>query len=171
MKEYENNLQNTAVHEAGHAFIHALLAIPFTYVTIIPDQNVNHYGDTALGSLMPIWSYCGKESGSNPCLDPNDFIICFMEDLGIIAGMVAEMLYRKDEMNFTGSKSDLKQLNHNCRNKLPASIRHKYSSFLIAYAFNLLKQKENYYLILKIAEELLEHKTLSYGQVKKIVNR
>jgi ATP-dependent Zn protease len=133
----EDDTRNIAVHEAGHAFVHALLSIPFTYVTIIPDQNVNHYGDTALGYLMPNWSFCGKESSSNPWRDPNDFTICFMEDLGIIAGMVAEMLYRKDEMNFTGSKSDLKQLNHNCRNKLPASIRNKYSSFLIAYALSI----------------------------------
>lgn len=171
MKEYENNLQNTAVHESGHAFVYALFSIPFKYVTILTNQNVKYSGETVMGFLMPVRSFCGMESSSNPRLDPNDFISCFGEDLGIISGMIAEMLYRKNKMAYEGSKSDLIQLKNNCRKKLPASIRKKYTSFLIAYAFNLLKQKENYNMVLKIAEALLLEKTLSYDQVKKIINR
>lgn len=160
-----------AIHEAGHAFAHVLFKIPFNYVTIVPDtEGVINLGGHTLGYIMPIEPYSAKRESTYSKLIPDEFFLCFAEDVTILAGSVAEAIFRK-KFNKYSAKADIAILINNRQINHPEPFRSRYRSFLISYTYLLLKQKENYKMVVKIADELMQKKTLDYDQVRKIINR
>ena len=165
----KDDIQYIAIHEAGHAFVHVLFQIPFQYVTIVPSVGVSQTGESTLGHIMPIEPYSPKEESTYSKLIPDEFFLCFSEDVTILAGSVAEAIFRK-KFNKYSAMADISILINNRLINHPEPFRSKYRSFLIAYTCELLKQKENYRMIKKIAEALIVEKNLSFDQVKKIIN-
>ena len=166
----KDDAQYVAIHEAGHAFAHVLFKIPFHFVTIVPEKDVINTGGRTLGHIMPIEPYSAKTESTYSKLIPDEFFLCFAEDVTILAGSVSEAIFRK-KFNKYSAKADISILINNRLFHYPEPFRTRYRSLLISYTYILLKQKENYKMIKKIAEALIVEKTLSYGQVKKIVNR
>jgi len=167
----KDDAKYVAIHEAGHAFANVLFKIPFHYVTIVPEEeDVVNTGGHTLGYIMPIKPYSGKEESTYSKLIPDEFFSSFSEDVTILAGSVAEALYRK-KFNKYSAKADIFILINNRLINHPEPFRSKYRSFLISYTYLLLKQKANYKMIVKIADELMKKKTLDYDQVRKIINR
>jgi hypothetical protein len=167
-KIMHDNIEQIAIHEAGHALAHILTDLPFSIVTIEPKQLAIHTDGNSLGYIQPINPPTGEDIDSYSKLSPDEFFQCFCEDMTVISGYVAQRVLTK-KFDKTGSKTDIKVLYSNSMMNHPEPFRSKYRDFLIAYTFMLFQMNRNKRLIKKIADELLRHKTLGYDQVKKIV--
>lgn len=163
-----DNIEQIAIHEAGHALAYILAGLQFSVVTI--DQSKIHNDGMSLGYILPIKPYYGEGSGTYYKLSPPEFFQCFSEDITLIAGYVAQRVFTKN-FDRTGSKTDIRILYNNRMMNQDEPFRSLYRNFLFSYTFELFKLNENKRMIKKIAKELLKRKTLSYDQVKEIVDQ
>lgn len=159
------------MHEAGHAYAFILSELSFEFISIDPVLLNLYTSGHSSGYIFPIQTTCRDEPDLASSLSPEAFHECFIADFIIVAGLVAETLHRKGKFCRQSSKSDVKMLNDNPLMNKPEPFRTKYRSFLLEYTFQLFKQKEHFIMIKKIADELLKYRTLSYDQVKEIVQQ
>ncbi len=164
-----DNIQQIALHESGHALAHILLGRQFAFVTIEPSELKIHTDGKSLGYLQPTMPYY-HDKASYSRITPDEFFQNFSEDVTVLSAYVAQRIFSKD-FDRTGSKTDFLALNKSGLINQPEPLRTAYKKFLIAYTFQLLSLNVHKQLILKIAEELLEKKTLSYEQVQEIVDQ
>ena len=164
-----HDIQQIAIHESGHVLAHILTGRPFAFVTIEPSELKIHTDGKSLGYLQPITPYYHDKVNYSR-ITPNEFYQNFSEDLTILSAYVAQRIFSKD-FDRTGSKTDFLALNKSGLINQPEPLRTAYKKFLIAYTFQLLSLNVHKQLILKIADELLEKKTLSYEQVQEIVDQ
>ena len=166
-----DSLEQIALHEAGHALGYILTERPFAFVTINPGKLKIHTDGKSLGYLQPITPYYHDKSAYSR-LTPPEFFQNFSEDVTIIAGYISQRIFSGTEcFDKTGSKTDFLALNKSGLINQPEPLRTAYKKFLIAYTFQLLSLNVHKQLILKIADELLEKKTLTYDQVQAIVDQ
>lgn len=168
-KHMKEEIRSIAFHEAGHAYAHLLAGLFFGFVSIDPKQIEKYSTGNSYGYIFPVHNNCSEGMGATSSLFPEDFFECFKTDFVIIGGLVAETLYSKGKLNRNSSKSDVKILKDKPWMNNSGTFKKKYLGFLLAFAFELLKQKEHYSMINKIADALLMHKSLSYDQVRGIV--
>ena len=164
-----DNIQQIALHESGHALGHFLTGRKFLFVTIDPGKLKIHTDGKSLGYLQPITPYY-HDKASYSRITPDEFFQSFSEDVTILSAYVAQRIFSKD-FDRTGSRTDFLALNKSGLINQPEPLRTAYKKFLIAYTFQLLSLNVHKQLILKIADELLEKKTLSYEQVQEIVDQ
>ena len=164
-----HDIQQIAIHEAGHALGYILTERPFAFVTINPGKLKIHTDGKSLGYLQPITPYYHDKSAYSR-LTPPEFFQNFSEDVTILSAYVAQRIFSKD-FDRTGSKTDFLALNKSGLINQPEPLRTAYKKFLIAYTFQLLSLNVHKQIILKIADELVRNKTLTYEQVQKIVDQ
>lgn len=164
-----HDIQQIAIHEAGHVLGHILTGRPFAFVTIEPSELKIHTDGKSLGYLQPITPYY-HDKASYSRITPDEFFQNFSEDVTILSAYVAQRIFSKD-FDRTGSKTDFLALNKSGLINQPEPFRTAYKRFLIAYTFQLFSLNVHKQLILKIADELLKKKTLTYEQVQKIVDQ
>ncbi len=164
-----HDIQQIAIHEAGHVIGHILTGRPFAFVTIEPSALNIHTDGKSLGYIQPITPYY-HDKASYSRITPNEFYQNFSEDLTILSAYVAQRIFSKD-FDRTGSKTDFLELNKSRLINQPEPFRSSYKKFLIAYTYQLLSMNVHKQMIMKIADELLKKKTLNYDEVKKIVDQ
>ena len=164
-----DRFQQIALHEAGHSLAHILTGRPFAFVTIDPGKLKIHTDGKSLGYLQPITPYYHDKVNYSR-ITPNEFYPNFSEDLTILSAYVAQRIFSKD-FDRTGSKTDFLALNKSGLISQPEPFRTAYKRFLIAYTFQLLSLDVHKQLLLKITDELLKKKTLTYDQVQEIVDQ
>lgn len=166
-----DNIKQISVHESGHALAYFLTNRPFSIVTIDPYHLAVHSDGKSLGYIQPITPYY-HDKASYSSLTPDEFFQNFSEDVTIIAGYISQKIFSGTKgFDKTGSRTDLMALNNSRLINQPEPLRTAYKKFLIAYTFQLLSLNVHKQLILKIADELLEKKTLTYDQVQAIVDQ
>ena len=164
-----DSLEQIALHEAGHALGYILTGRPFAFVTIEPSELKIHTDGKSLGYLQPITPYY-HDNVAYSRLTPDEFFQNFIEDVTILSAYVAQRIFSKD-FDRTGSKTDFLALNKSGLISQPEPFRTAYKRFLIAYTFQLLSLDVHKQLLLKITDELLKKKTLTYDQVQAIVDQ
>jgi len=164
-----DNIQQIAIHEAGHVLGHILTGRPFAFVTIDSGKLKIHTDGKSLGYLQPTTPYY-HDKASYSRITPDEFFQNFSEDVTILSAYVAQRIFSKD-FDRTGSKTDFLALNKSGLINQPEPLRTAYKKFLIAYTFQLLSLNVHKQIILKIADELVRNKTLTYEQVQKIVDQ
>ena len=164
-----DNIRQIAIHEAGHVIGHILTGRPFAFVTIEPSELKIHTDGKSLGYLQPITPYY-HDKASYSRLTPPEFFQNFSEDMTVLSAYVAQRIFSKD-FDRTGSKTDFLALNKSGLINQPEPFRTAYKRFLIAYTFQLLSLDVHKQLLLKITDELLKKKTLTYDQVQEIVDQ
>ncbi len=164
-----HDIQQIAIHEAGHALGYILTERPFAFVTINPGKLKIHTDGKSLGYLQPITPYYHDKSAYSR-LTPPEFFQNFSEDVTILSAYVAQRIFSKD-FDRTGSKTDFLALNNSGLINQPEPLRTAYKRFLIAYTFQLLSLNVHKQMLIEIADELLKKKTLNYDEVKKIVDQ
>ncbi len=164
-----DNIQQIALHESGHALAHILLGRQFAFVTIEPSELKIHTDGKSLGYLQPTMPYY-HDKASYSRITPDEFFQNFSEDVTVLSAYVAQRIFSKD-FDRTGSKTDFLALNKSGLINQPEPLRTAYKKFLIAYTFQLLSLNVHKQIILKIADELVRNKTLTYEQVQKIVDQ
>lgn len=165
-----DSIEQIALHEAGHVLSHILTGLKFSIVTIEPSALKTYTDGKSLGYLVPVKAYSAEESNSYSILSPPEFFQSFCEDVTIIAGYAAQRIFSKD-FDKNGSKTDFQTLNSNRLINQPEPFRTAYKRFLIVYTFQLFSLNVHKQILLKIVDELLKHKTLSYDQVQEIVDQ
>jgi hypothetical protein len=164
-----HDIQQIAIHEAGHVLGHILTRRPFAFVTIEPSELKIHTDGKSLGYLQPTMPYY-HDKASYSRLTPPEFFQNFSEDVTILSAYVAQRIFSKD-FDRTGSKTDFLALNNSGLINQPEPLRTAYKRFLIAYTFQLLSLNVHKQMLIEIADELLKKKTLNYDEVKKIVDQ
>ena len=164
-----HDIQQIAIHEAGHALGYILTERPFAFVTINPGKLKIHTDGKSLGYLQPITPYYHDKSAYSR-LTPPEFFQSFSEDVTILSAYVAQRIFSKD-FDRTGSRTDFLALNKSGLINQPEPLRTAYKKFLIAYTFQLLSLNVHKQILLRIADELVRNKTLTYEQVQKIVDQ
>ena len=164
-----HDIQQIAIHEAGHALGYILTERPFAFVTINPGKLKIHTDGKSLGYLQPITPYYHDKSAYSRLTLP-EFFQNFSEDVTILSAYVAQRIFSKD-FDRTGSKTDFLALNKSGLVNQPEPFRSSYKKFLIAYTYQLLSMNVHKQMIMKIADELLKKKTLNYDEIKKIVDQ
>ena len=164
-----HDIQQIAIHEAGHALGYILTERPFAFVTINPGKLKIHTDGKSLGYLQPITPYYHDKSAYSR-LTPPEFFQNFSEDVTVLSAYVAQRIFSKD-FDRTGSKTDFLALNNSGLINQPEPLRTAYKRFLIAYTFQLLSLNVHKQMLIEIADELLKKKTLNYDEVKKIVDQ
>jgi hypothetical protein len=81
---------------------------------------------------MPIEPYSGKEESTYSKLIPDEFFLYFADDVTMLAGSVAEDLFR-NKFNKYSARSDISILINNRLINHPEPFRSRYRSFLISY--------------------------------------
>lgn len=170
-KKIKDDLHSIAMHEAGHGYAYLLAGLSFDFITIDSVLLNLYTSGHSLGYIFPINNTCCDQTSPISGLLPEAFHECFIADFIIVAGLAAETLHRKGTFSRHSSRSDVKMLNDNPLMNSSGTFKKKYRGFLLAYTFELFKQKEHYSKIQKIADELLKYKTLSYDQVREIVQQ
>ena len=164
-----HDIQQIAIHEAGHALGYILTERPFAFVTINPGKLKIHTDGKSLGYLQPITPYYHDKSAYSRLTLP-EFFQNFSEDVTVLSAYVAQRIFSKD-FDRTGSKTDFLALNKSGLVNQPEPFRSSYKKFLIAYTYQLLSMNVHKQMIMKIADELLKKKTLNYDEIKKIVDQ
>lgn len=165
-----DNIEQIALHEAGHSLGHILTGLKFSIVTIDPSALKTYTDGKSLGYLVPVKAYSAEGSDSYSILSPHEFFQSFREDVTVIAGYVAQRIFSND-FDRNGSKTDFLNLNSNRLINQPEPFRTAYKRFLIIYTFQLLSLNVHKQMLLKIADELLKKKTMKYDEVKNIVDQ
>ena len=164
-----HDIQQIAIHESGHALAYTLTGRKFSFVTIEPSALKIHTDGKSLGYLQPTMPYY-HDKASYSRITPDEFFQNFSEDVTVLSAYVAQRIFSKD-FDRTGSKTDFLALNKSGLINQPEPLRTAYKKFLIAYTFQLLSLNVHKQIILKIADELVRNKTLTYEQVQKIVDQ
>ena len=166
-----DSIEQIAIHESGHALAYVLTNRPFSIVTIESHQLAIHGDGKSLGYIQPIMPYYHNKA-SYSRLTPPEFFQIFSEDVTIIAGYISQKIFSGSKyFDKTGSKTDFLALNESGLINQPEPFRSSYKKFLIAYTFQLLSMNVHKQMIMKIADELLKKRTLTYEQVQKIVDQ
>lgn len=151
-----NELTNTAYHEAGHAVMHIVRSIPIDYVTIVPNDDYKGAVRWNHGPSVMLNMNMGNNSREIRSLAIDAILIS-------LAGPVAEEkfagLYDKN-----GSADDLFHADeiamHYSRNP------EKYIKAKFAETRKVISR--NWRLVGRVAEALLEHKTLDHDTLLEI---
>lgn len=157
-------LTAVAYHEAGHAAVHLKLEIPFNKVTIVPD------GDTSGCVSYNVSKRSYKKLIDDGTLSPRDEIYFKKEMIIYMAGGVAEAKYLKTKHFSPGSGSDHKECVDIVLRVLQCNgqTASAYLNYIIEEAKAWLDNPELWGYVEKLAGELLERKTLSYKECKKL---
>jgi hypothetical protein len=137
------NIDSIALHEAGQAIANILVGIPFKYVTIKEETEKDERGKRPLGHIMYEKPKSKEEWDQYSFLNPIEFNIHFNEDLVMLAGLVAERIYR-GRISLKGSKEDIRQWFGLSLSKLPESLSSAYITFILEYTFRGLQSKMNW---------------------------
>jgi len=165
-----DNIKQIAIHEAGHVLGHILTGRPFAFVTIEPSALKIYTDGKSLGYLQPTTPYY-HDKASYSRITPDEFFQNFSEDVTVIAGYISQRIFSGTKgFDKTGSRTDFVALNNSRLLNQPEPFRTAYKKFLIAYTYQLLSLNVHKQMILKIADDLLKNKTLTYEQVQEIVD-
>lgn len=161
MKEIpeQNRLWHSAYHESGHAVAAWLLNVPFLYTTIDPPEELGCPGYT---KMVPNANLTRQE---------------VLDDMVVLAsGMIAATFYPeidfhyRDDYMLAGSDDDSEHIREYAA-KL-ATDDSEYTEFVDQAhlrANELLRNPINRRAVIKVAETLLEQKSLSAQKVQQII--
>ena len=145
------SLVATAIHEAGHAVAAILLRQKFKYATICPNED-------SLGRVMLLVS--SPRSMADRAIRrrlQRDLILA-------VAGPIAEALYEGSDSSF-----ELSDFNEVCRLLEPFEAdSEKILRNAVCKTYRLLAEPCNMARLAAVASGLLEHKILSWHQVKRM---
>ncbi len=166
-----DSIEQIAIHESGHALAHILTGLQFSIVTIEKSALKSHTDGKSLGYIQPTTPYY-HDKASYSRITPDEFYQNFSEDVSTIAGYISQRIFSGTKgFDKTGSRTDFLALNNSRLLNQPEPFRTAYKRFLIIYTFQLLSLDVHKQLLLKITDELLEKKTLTYEQVQEIVDQ
>jgi len=170
--DYEENYteeERTAYHEAGHVFMYH--RAPFTKsisATIIPKADGSEPGRTHAKVYTPYYEaiYSGKKTRSN----------LHLLDLYVVTfngGWAAEMVkfWDSDDYAELGAYGDFREA-QDLLSKYYTDENNELTRMIIWHrdlAIRLMKNPRNWDIIDAIAEALLQHKTLTHEQIKKVI--
>lgn len=167
----KDSIQHVAIHESGHALAHILTGLKFSIVSIDSSTLKIYTDGKSLGYIQPNTAYY-YDSTAYSILSPEEFFHSFSIDVTIIAGYISQRIFSGTKhFDKTGSKTDFLELNNRRLINQPEPFRTAYKRFLIAYTFQLLSLNIHKQILIKIADELLREKTLTYEQVQAIVDQ
>lgn len=159
---------SVAIHEAGHAFAHILTGSHFDYVTIKENKEISRHGQRVLGLIKPDKQKTTEDWDQYSILNPNEFDRFFKDNFILLAGYVAETIYR-GRSNIKSSKEDFRQWLNISLKHLSEQLSSKYIRFLLAYNLEVLSKDMNWSNIAAIALALVDEDTLSYHRVCEVI--
>jgi hypothetical protein len=163
------NSDSIAFHEAGHAVAHILADIPFRYVTIKEETEMDENGERSLGRIVTDET-SPQISSEYSFVIPDQFCAYFKEDFTRVAGLIAERIYR-GRFNYKAAKSDFRQIVGTTLEHLPEVLESKYLSFLLEYTYHVLHSRTTWSDITAVALALVEEETLTYQMVLNVIEQ
>jgi len=160
------SLENTAYHEAGHAYAYLLTGRKFKDVTIVREEDsLGHVAIRPPSGLQEMFEY-----PDSIMIGPKRLAKRLPKDLCSIAGPVAEKIHC-GRNNYSGARYEKRNIIDWSLYDAPGKITQKYFSLIQEYMQELFSDQKHWRVIILIATALLEKKTLSFQEVEQIYNR